>query len=293
MKDRLEELMKTSKENFVENVFDGIDNPAFEGAGSSEFDTFFNDVTATSSNLNKLEKLVYDIRKQHAKVLCSTAEDSICKEKKCLKDAKCELTHEAKVIQSQLDGMKTILSQKRNDGRLSVEYRIRQCQFNALVTRYREILTFHYTKEIDYVGRLRQQIVRQTQLAGLQLQDEVVDRLVENPAAPQIVGQDLEILKAKEHLALSHERHKQLLALESQIAELHRVFLHFAVLVTEQQEVINSIEYNVLQTVDYISPSSEHIKKAVKYQKKSRATAAAAAILSLCACAPCIAKVAS
>uniref|UniRef100_UPI00398F2BCF syntaxin-1A-like n=1 Tax=Pristiophorus japonicus TaxID=55135 RepID=UPI00398F2BCF len=293
MKDRLEELMKTSEENCVENVLSGIKNPVFEGAGSSELDPFFNKVSAISSKLNKLEKLVYDIQKKQAKVLCGTAKDSIYKEKQSLKDAKCELTHAAKIIQSQLDGMKTVLSQKRNELQWSVKYRIYQCQFNMLVTRYREILTSHYTKEIEYVGRLKQQIDRQSKLAGLQLQDEYIDRLMENLETPQIVGQDLEILRAKEHLALAQERHKQLLVLESQIAELHELFLHFEILMAEQQEIVNSIEHNVLQTIDYVSQSTDHVKKAVKYQKKSRVTAAAAAILGLCVCAPCMAKMSS
>ncbi|XP_067903117.1 syntaxin-3-like [Heterodontus francisci] len=289
MKDRLEELMKTAKENLTEIVLGEIDNPMFEGAGFSKFDPFFNDVSATSSNLNKLEELIYEVQKKQTKVLCGTDKNSIYKEKQHLKDATCELTHQAKIIQSQLDEMKVVLSQKRNDAELSVEYRIRQCQFNALSARYREILSSHYKKETEYVGRLKQQIVRQTQLAGLQLKDEDIDYLVENLAAPQIVGQDLEILKAKEHLALAHERHKQLLVLESQIAELHGFFLYFEVLVTEQ-EAVNSIEYNVLRTVDYTSQSTDHVKTAIKYQKKSRVTAAAAAILGLCICAPCIAK---
>ncbi|XP_078066551.1 syntaxin-3-like [Mustelus asterias] len=291
MKDRLEELKKTAEESSVDNVFSGIDNPVFEGSGFSKFDPFFNDVSAISSNLNKLVKLVYGIQKKQAKVLCGTANDSIYKEKKYLKDAKQEFTQEAKHIQSQLDGMKAELSQ--DNEQLSVEFRMRQCQFNALTARYQEILSSHYTKEIEYVGRLKQQITRQTQLAGLQLQDEDIDHLVENLTPPQIVGQDLEILKAKQHLALAHERHRQLLVLESQVAELQELFLHFELLVSEQQDVLNSIEYNVLRTADYISQSREYVKTAIKYQKKSRVTAAAAAALGLCACVPCIAKLSS
>ncbi|XP_038631969.1 syntaxin-1A-like [Scyliorhinus canicula] len=293
MKDRLKELIKTAEESPADNVFHGVDNPMFEGSGLGKFDPVFNDVSAISSRLRKLEKLVFSVQKKQAKVLCGTAKDSIYKEKKCLKDVKHEFIQEAKLIQSQLDEMKAKLSERRDDEQLSVECRIRQCQFNALTARYQEILSFHYVKDTEYVGKLKQQIARQTQLAGLQLQDEDVDHLVESLAPPQIVGQDLETLKAKQHLALAHERHRQLLVLESQIVELHELFLHFEVLVTEQQEAVNSIEYNVLRTVDYISQSSDQVKTAIKYQKKSRVTAAAAAILGLCACAPCIAKLSS
>ncbi|XP_051877842.1 syntaxin-3-like [Pristis pectinata] len=293
MKDRLQELKKAAEDDFTEGIVGGIDNPTFAGTESNKLDGFFEDISAIFSNLNKLENLVHDIQKKQEEVLCGTANESIYNKKKTLKEAKCELIYEAKVIQSQLDRMKDVLFRKRREAPFSVEYRIRQYQYNALVTRYQQILTSHYTKETEYVAKLKQQILRQTELAGLQLQDEDVDRFVENLSAPQIVGQDLEILKAKEHLALAQERHKQLLDLESQIAELHELFLHFEVLVTEQQEIVNSIEYNVHHTVDYITQSSDYVKKAIKYQKKSRVSAAAAALLGLCVCIPCIAKMSS
>ncbi|XP_072126408.1 syntaxin-3-like [Mobula birostris] len=292
MKDRLDELKEAAEDNFTESI-DGIDNPVFAGTECNRLDGFFEDISAISSNLNKLEDLVHAIQKKQEEVLCGTAHENIYNKKKTLKDAKCQFTNEAKVIQSQLDNMKDVVFRKRQEVPYSVEYRIRQHQYNALVTRYQQILTSHYTKETEYVGKLKQQIVRQTQLAGVKLQDEDVDSFVKNLSAPRIVGQDLEILKAKEHLAQAQERHKQLLDLESQIAELHELFLQFEVLVTEQQEIVNSIEYNVQHTIDYIAQSSDHVKTAIKYQKKSRVTAAAAAVLGLCVCVPCIARMSS
>eukprot|EP00061_Rhincodon_typus_P006791 g27800.t1 len=230
MKDRLDELMKAAEGENVNKVLGGIDNTLFEGAGLGKFDSFFSEVSVISSKLNKLEKLVYGIQRKQTKVLCGTESDSISKEKQSLVDAKRNFTHEAKNLQSQLDMMHFEFSQKMDTAQLSVEYRIRQCQFNALAARYRDILSFHYAKEIEYVCRLKQQIVRQTQLAGLQLQDENIDRLMENTSALQIVGRDLEILKAKQHLALAQQRQKQLLLLESQITEVHELFLQFEVL---------------------------------------------------------------
>ncbi|XP_078268018.1 syntaxin-1A-like [Rhinoraja longicauda] len=293
MKDRLEELQRAAEDNFTESIVGGFDNATFEGTESNRWHGFFENVSAVSTNLAKLESLVQGIQKRQAEVLCRTTKASIYNKKKLMKESKCKLTSEAKVIQSQLNRMRVVLSSKRREAPYSVEYRIHQSQYNALVTRYQLILTSHHTKEMEYVDKLKQQVVRQTQLAGVQLQEGDVDRFVEDLDAPQIVGQDLEVLKAKEHLVAAQERHRQLLDLQSQIAELHQLFLHFEVLVTEQQEVVNSIEYNVEHTVDYITQSTDDVKKAIKYQKKSRVTAAAAAILGLCVCIPCIAKLSS
>uniref|UniRef100_A0A8C6YIZ7 t-SNARE coiled-coil homology domain-containing protein n=1 Tax=Naja naja TaxID=35670 RepID=A0A8C6YIZ7_NAJNA len=87
---------------------------------------------------------------------------------------------------------------------------------------------------------------------------------------------------------MAQVRHQQLLDLEAQICELHSLFLHLEILVLEQQEVLNSIEYNILHTTDYISQSNEEVKKAIKYERHSRLSTLLSALLGLCACCTCL-----
>ncbi|KAG8144443.1 hypothetical protein E2320_012957 [Naja naja] len=147
---------------------------------------------------------------------------------------------EAKALQPRLSDIQETLAKDRVKS-LAIS-RIRYCQFSVLVNRYREIISSHYAKETHYVEKLKEQIQRQTELAGLHLQEEDIKQLV---------------------------RHQQLLDLEAQICELHSLFLHLEILVLEQQEVLNSIEYNILHTTDYISQSNEEVKKAIKYERHS------------------------
>ena len=58
--------------------------------------------------------------------------------------------------------------------------------------------------------------------------------------------------------------------LEKSIRELHDMFLDMAMLVESQGEMIDRIEYNVEQAVDYIESAKADTKKAVKYQSKAR-----------------------
>nr|XP_033802835.1 syntaxin-1B-like [Geotrypetes seraphini] len=288
MKDRLEELHDgLSKEDALE--FEealAFDNPVYRDNEASAIDAFFRDVSELSAKLNELEEASERIEQKQGQVLCSTTGEGIAEGKKALSAMKSAFTGDAQRIQARLQKAKAALAE---DSRNWVaEYRIRQNQFTVLTNRYRNVITHHYTNETKYVGKLKEQIMRQADLAGLSLQEEDIDRLVESPRAPQIVGNDLEVLKAKQHLAMAQERHRQLLDLEAQISELHALFLHLDALVSEQQEVVNSIEYNVLRTLDYISQSNEQVKKAVKYERQSRAAAALSAVLGLCACCTCL-----
>uniref|UniRef100_A0A8C9VGA9 t-SNARE coiled-coil homology domain-containing protein n=1 Tax=Scleropages formosus TaxID=113540 RepID=A0A8C9VGA9_SCLFO len=131
----------------------------------------------------------------------------------------------------------------------------------------------HYAWEMEYMGRLKEQIARQTQLAGLELGEEEIQQLAEGPLAPRLVGADIQALEALRQLALAQERHQQLLALEQQISELHDLFLSLGVMVSRQQSQVDSIEMNVLRTLDYVSDSTQEVKKALQYQRRSRLAA--------------------
>ncbi|KAG9354831.1 hypothetical protein JZ751_001544 [Albula glossodonta] len=65
-------------------------------------------------------------------------------------------------------------------------------------------------------------------------------------------------------------RHKDIIRLESSIKELHDMFVDMAMLVETQGEMINNIEKNVTNAVEYIGHAKEETKKAVRYQKKAR-----------------------
>lgn len=290
MKDRLEELKnrvnkrKDSWEVDADTL--SFDNPVFKEDEGRAMDKAFQELGALAASLDELEATSESVdRKQH-QVLCCTTEETICEEKQELQRLKEAFNREAKALQPKLNGIQESLAQ--DDHRGQALHRIRHSQLSVLVSRYWEIVARHYAKETDYVERLKEQIRRQTELAGLSLREEDLGRLVESPVAPRIVGHDLEVLRAKQHLALAQARHQQLLDLEAQIGELHGLFLHMEVLVAEQGAAVDSIEYNVLHTLDYVSQSTEEVKKALKYERQSRFSSALSALLGLCACCTCL-----
>lgn len=289
MKDRLEELKNRVNEDgdyLGQDDTLSFDNPVFLEDENSPLSKAFQEISSFSLSLDKLEELSENIYQKQQEVLCCTTEESICTEKRGLAQMKDSFIAEAKIIQPRLSSIREALSRDGQQG-LAVS-RIRQSQVSVLLGRYRNIITRHYAKEIQYVERLKEQIRRQTQLAGLNLQEEDIEQLAEGPLAARIVGQDLEVLKAQQHLAMAQVRHRQLLDLEAQISALHSLFLHLEVLVAEQQETVNSIEHNVLQTLDYISQSNEEVKRALKYERQSRLSAALSSVLGLCACCACL-----
>ncbi|XP_019392040.1 PREDICTED: syntaxin-3-like isoform X1 [Crocodylus porosus] len=289
MKDRLEDLrIRVNNDRDSVDIDDAFsfDNPAFSEDETDPMSKIFQEVADLSQALNNLEELSETIDRKQQQVLCCTTEESISKEKKELSNITAAFTNDAQAIQPQLYAIQDTLA--RDSKQWLAGHRIRQSQLSVLISRYRDIVSRHYTKETQYVEKLKEQIMRQTELAGLSLHEEDINQLVKSPVGPRIVGQDLEILKAKQHMAMAHVRHQQLLDLEVQITELHSLFLHLNVLVSEQEEIVNNIEYNVMNTLDYISQSKDEVKKALKYDRSSRLTAVLSAVLGFCACCTCL-----
>ncbi|XP_064319647.1 syntaxin-1B-like [Phalacrocorax carbo] len=285
MRDRLAELRRrAAAEGDPHEDALCFDNPAFVGDDASSVGRALREAAELWRALDQLEQLSESIDRTQQTVLCCTSEESITREKQGLGAARAAFAREAVSLQSQLGALPA--APELGSGQAGP--RVRQTQLWLLLRRYRAILARHYARESRYWQRLKEQIGRQAELAGIDLGAEDLDRLAESPEAPRIVGRELGELKAKQHLALAQARQQQLLDLETQMVELHRLFLQLEGLLAEQHGAIDSVEQYVLQTLDYVAQTSSEVKKAFKYQRPSRLSSLLTAALGLCACCACL-----
>jgi len=65
-------------------------------------------------------------------------------------------------------------------------------------------------------------------------------------------------------------KYQDVLAIESSIAELHQMFLDFALLTSQQGEILDQIEYNVKNSADYVKEAGIDLVEAGKIQQSMR-----------------------
>ena len=65
-------------------------------------------------------------------------------------------------------------------------------------------------------------------------------------------------------------KYQDIQALEKSVAELHQMFLDFALLVDQQGELIDQIEFNVKSAADYVEDANEDVHQAIEYSKSVR-----------------------
>ncbi|XP_075291378.1 syntaxin-1B-like [Opisthocomus hoazin] len=285
MRDRLAELrQRAAAEGDPHDDPSCFDNPAFGGDDASPVGRALAEAAELWRALDGLEQLSESIARTQETVLCCTSADSVAREKRGLGAARAAFARDAAALQPQLGALPA--ATEGSPARAGP--RVRQTQLWLLLRRYRAVLARHYARESRYRQRLKEQIERRAELAGIELGDEDVDRLAETPTAPRIVGRELEEPKGERQLALAQARQRQLLDLEAQMAELRGLFLQLEGLLAEQHGAADSVERYVLRTLDYVSQTGGELKKAFAYRRPSRLSALLTAALSLCACCACL-----
>eukprot|EP00697_Spironema_sp_BW2_P007647 gnl/Spiro4/21993_TR10802_c0_g1_i1.p1 gnl/Spiro4/21993_TR10802_c0_g1~~gnl/Spiro4/21993_TR10802_c0_g1_i1.p1 ORF type:complete len:353 (+),score=78.69 gnl/Spiro4/21993_TR10802_c0_g1_i1:32-1060(+) len=106
--------------------------------------------------------------------------------------------------------------------------------------------------------------------------DEDVQRALHSGARPEQMFQDQMLARntaaAQQTLLEVSERYTDALELEKDIAAVQRLFLDFSILVSQQGEIINQIEYNVSQSKNHMNTGMDQVLKAEEHQKGSMKT---------------------
>ena len=74
----------------------------------------------------------------------------------------------------------------------------------------------------------------------------------------------------KDAYAHAADRYQDVLKLEQSVAELHQLFLDFALLTEQQGEALDQIEYQVRAAGEYVESGNADIRYAIKYQTELR-----------------------
>ncbi|CAF1269632.1 unnamed protein product, partial [Didymodactylos carnosus] len=149
--------------------------------------------------------------------------------------------------------------------------RIEKSQHATLSRKFIDVMNAYNNAQIEYRERCKARIQRQLEITGRSITEGEVEEMLEsgNPAI-FTAGIMVETQQAKQSLADIEARHRDIIKLENSIKELHDMFIDMANLVQTQGEMIDRIEYNVIQSENFVKIASTDTKKAVKYQSAAR-----------------------
>ncbi|XP_072029130.1 syntaxin-like isoform X7 [Amphiura filiformis] len=265
MRDRLGSLKRGDGEE--DEV--GPDDVAVNMESDKYMEEFFEQVEEIRNNIDKIAQNVEEVKKKHSDILSAPQPDEKVKQE--LEEAMADIKKTANRVRGKLKVMEQSIEQEESAKMNSADVRIRKTQHSTLSRKFVEVMTDYNNTQTDYRERCKGRIQRQLEITGKSTTNEELEEMLEsdNPAI-FTSGIIMDTQQAKQTLRDIEARHNDIIKLENSIRELHDMFMDMAMLVESQGEMIDRIEFNVEQSVDYVETAKMDTKKAVKYQSKAR-----------------------
>lgn len=262
MRDRLGSLKRNEEDDVGPEVAVNVESEKF-------MEEFFEQVEEVRNNIDKISKNVDEVKKKHSDILSAPQADEKVKDE--LEELMSDIKKLANKVRAKLKMMEQSIEQEESSKMNSADVRIRKTQHSTLSRKFVEVMTDYNSTQTDYRERCKGRIQRQLEITGKSTTDAELEDMLEsgNPAI-FTSGIIMDTQQAKQTLRDIEARHNDIIKLETSIRELHDMFMDMAMLVESQGEMIDRIEYNVEQSVDYVETAKMDTKKAVKYQSKAR-----------------------
>jgi t-SNARE complex subunit (syntaxin) len=129
--------------------------------------------------------------------------------------------------------------------------------------------------QTKYKTDIKKKVKRQVQIVKPDATSEEIDAVLKSGGGSSQIFKET-ILKGDAADAITNaymnvaDKYQDLLTLEASVAELHQMFLDFALLVEQQGELLDQIAYQVQQASDYIDEGNTEMVGAIEYQKSIR-----------------------
>lgn len=130
--------------------------------------------------------------------------------------------------------------------------------------------------QMQYKTDLKKKIKRQIQIVKPSATEEEIDDVMRSDGGRDswyrecILAGNLSNEQAKTTYIKVHDKHQDLLALEQSMAEIHQMFLDFALLTEHQGEMLDQIEFQVKKAGDEVEHGNVNLYKSLEYLRKIR-----------------------
>ena len=182
----------------------------------------------------------------------------------------------AQRTKAELKAIKEDTESGEAEGRLKPsEVRIRKNLENTLTRKFVGVTKDYQDQQTKYKADIKRKVARQLQNVKPDVTEEEIDSImssgpqnVENVYRAAILQDAADPIKNAYNDV--NDKYQDVLKLERSVAELHQMFLDFALLTEHQGELLDQIEYQVKTAAEYVEDANTDVEHAIDYQKQIR-----------------------
>mmetsp|Transcript_56667 Transcript_56667/g.67884 ORF Transcript_56667/g.67884 Transcript_56667/m.67884 type:complete len:324 (-) Transcript_56667:136-1107(-) len=251
---------------------DGLELPQ----KNAQMDQFFKDVEVVKQNIELIKASTKRIGEINEEAILATDSETEAK-------LSAQLDPIIKQTNKSAKGAKTMLAFiKETTGTLkekkevkASDLRVRENLCNTLTRKFIDEMKEYQNSQQKYKADIKKKAKRQIQIVKPDATEEEVDEIMNSEGGRDALYRET-ILSGgvNDNIKTAYQnvvgKYQDVRTLENSVAELHQMFLDFALLTEQQGELLDQIEFNVKSAGDYIEEGNEDVFQALEYQKSVR-----------------------
>jgi t-SNARE complex subunit (syntaxin) len=248
----------------------GISEVSIPVDGQPFLSDLFEQVDQIRDSINEIQVAINDIKQTQSYIIGSPQPNEADRDR--LESQMDEVKRNANMVRMKLKTMeKALEDEQKGEARHSADFRIRKAQHSTLSRKFLDIMEEYNRIQVDYKEKCLERIERQLVITKQhKTHDEVEQMVDDNNLGVFTQGILVENAQMKQALGDITARHNDIIRLENSIKELYDMFLDMAMLVEEQGDMIDRIEYNVEKAGAYVESAKKETRKALTYQRSAR-----------------------
>jgi t-SNARE complex subunit (syntaxin) len=153
--------------------------------------------------------------------------------------------------------------------------RVRENLCTTLTRKFIDEMKAYQSAQQKYKTDIKNKVKRQVQIVKPDATDEDIDEVLRSEGGRDALYRERILAggvndQVKSTYAKVAGKYQDVLTLEQSVAELHQMFLDFALLTEQQGELLDQIEFQVKQAGDYVEDANVDVYESIEYQSKIR-----------------------
>lgn len=237
---------------------------------------FFRHVDSIKADIDAVTLASKDIGKINEQAMKATTTADENKLSKKLKPLVDKTNLRAKACKKLLGLLKEDTDSLKSEKKLNAsDVRVRENMITTLTRKFVDEMKLYQQAQQKYKTDLKNKVKRQVLVVKPDATDEEVDAVMKSEGGRDALYKERILAggvndQIKTTYAKVAGKYQDVLTLEQSVAELHQMFLDFALLTEQQGELLDQIEFQVKQAGDYVEEANVDIHTGIEYQKSIR-----------------------
>eukprot|EP00568_Trieres_chinensis_P008273 CAMPEP_0183312636 /NCGR_PEP_ID=MMETSP0160_2-20130417/42430_1 /TAXON_ID=2839 ORGANISM="Odontella Sinensis, Strain Grunow 1884" /NCGR_SAMPLE_ID=MMETSP0160_2 /ASSEMBLY_ACC=CAM_ASM_000250 /LENGTH=326 /DNA_ID=CAMNT_0025477529 /DNA_START=85 /DNA_END=1065 /DNA_ORIENTATION=+ len=250
--------------------------PAAPPAQPKHMERFFGDVESIKADIEAVRdatKRIGEINEEAVLATTDAKENQLSMELRPLVD---ETNKRAKRTKNLVALLKEENAKLKNEEDVKQsDMRIRENLCNTLTRKFIDEMKLYQSAQQKYKTDIKNKVTRQVQIVKPDATDDEIDMVMKSEGGREALYKETILAggvadSIKTAYAKVAGKYQDVLTLEQSVAELHQMFLDFALLTEQQGELLDHIEHQVKSAADYIEDANVEVHEAIEYSKKIR-----------------------